>query len=234
MKSLNCWAFLLSITLLACAVCNKFSKKRTLLLTILFTLFINQIVVSQIEQNDITTTYSKKLQEKRDSIVLLYEQKSKHKFLTLLPSVSYDALNKSFNIGFSLTALSNYYQQTKRNKIQLAQLELRLNEKLDNDLDKLNLEVQNFHINYITLKNSIDLFQIDFDLFLISQGKYNNNEITTEEFLKLKKSFLSKKNALNTSVLELHLIATKIKLKTKSDELTSSLLILTNSINKYD
>ena len=171
---------------------------------------------------------------KIDSTLNQYKEKGKYKYLNLLPQVSYDALNNSFNVGFSLTGLSNYYQQKKRNKIQLAQLEARLKEKLDNDLEKLNLKIEAFNVDYTVLKNSIDLFKIDFDLFEISKGKYKNNEITTEEFLKLKQAFLHKKNSLKTSLLKLELKAKAIFLKTKSDLLKKSLNILSNSINNYD
>lgn len=178
--------------------------------------------------------FEKERLQKIDSTLNQYKEKDKYKYLNLLPQVSYDALNNSFNVGFSLTGLSNYYQQKKRNKIQLAQLEARLKDKLDNDLEKLNLKIEAFNVDYTVLKNSIDLFKIDFDLFQISKGKYKNNEITTEDFLKLKQAFLHKKNSLKTSILKLELKAKAISLKTKSDLLKKSLNILSNSINNYD
>jgi hypothetical protein len=178
--------------------------------------------------------YEKERLKKIDSTLNQYKEKDKYKFLNLLPRVNYDVLNSSFSISFSLIGLSNYYQQKKRNKIQLAQLEVSLKDKLANDLEKLNLKIEAFDVDYIVLKNNIDLFKIDFDLFQISKGKYKNNEITTEEFLKLKKAFLHKKNSLKTSLLKLKLKAKAISLKIKSDSLTKSLNILSNSINNYE
>ena len=171
---------------------------------------------------------------KIDSTLKLYKDKNKYKYLNLLPHVNYNLSNNSFNVGFSLTGLSNYYQQKQRNKIQLAQLEVRLKEKLDNDLEKLNLKIEAFNIDYITLKNSINLFKIDFDLFEISKGKYANNEITTEDFLKFKQTFLYKKNNLKKNLLKLQLKAKTISLKTKSDLSQKSLSILSNLINHYE
>ena len=179
-------------------------------------------------------SFKRKENLKIDSILTSFKNSKEHQYLNLLPQVSYDALNNSFNVGFSLSGLANYYQQRKRNKIELAQLELSLNERLSNDLDKLNLEIENFNIDYEILKNQIDLFKLDFDLFQISKGKYQNNEITSEDFLKLKKSFLTQKNSLKTNVLRLGLKAKSIELKTKSDTYSVSLIILTKTINNYD
>ena len=71
-------------------------------------------------------------------------------------------------------------------------------------------------------------------MFQISKGKYQNSENTTEDFLKLKHEYLTKKNSLKTGVLKLKIKALKIKAKTKSDTLEVSLNILSNSINNYD
>tara|TARA_B110000116_G_C16648756_1_gene496319 strand:+ start:328 stop:822 length:495 start_codon:yes stop_codon:yes gene_type:complete len=133
---------------------------------------------------------------KNDSIVSLYQEKSKHKYLNLLPNVSYNPLENSFNIGISFSGLSNYYQQKQRNKIQLAQLSFNLEHKLQADYDKLILEVDQFNIDFQAYKNKIELLEIDKDLFQISQGKHNNGELPTEEFLIFKKNYLVKKKLL--------------------------------------
>ena len=179
-------------------------------------------------------TYKKNREFKNDSVLNSFSQKDKFKVLNILPSISYNALNNAFSVGFSLSGLSNYYQQKQRNKIEIARLKQALNENLTNDLDKLNIDIEAFKMDYQILKNQIDLFQFDFDLFQISKGKYKNSEITSEDFLKLKKDFLAKKNSLKTSVLKLRLKALKIEQKTKSDVENTSLNILNNSINNYD
>jgi hypothetical protein len=176
----------------------------------------------------------KKGLQKIDSIILLHKIEQKKPWLNLLPNINYDFQNQSVNIGISLNTFSNFYQQKERNKIELAKYENSLKERLYNDLEKINLEIEKFKIEKIVLAYNFNLFKIDFDLFQISKGKYSNNEITSEDFLKLKKNYISKKNSLKTNVLKLKLKAFKIALKTKSDTLQVSLNILSNSINNYD
>ena len=178
--------------------------------------------------------YKKSLEIKNDNVIKKFEQKNNLKWLSILPSFNYDIDNQSFNVGISFSNFSRYYQQKSRNKIQLAQLETRLEEKLSNDLEKLELKIESFKIDYDILKNKIDLFKFEFDLFQISKGKYANNEITSEEFLSLKITYLTKKNNLKNSLLKLQLKAKAIQQKTKSDTLLVSLNILSNSINNYD
>jgi hypothetical protein len=172
--------------------------------------------------------------KKIDSIVNSYKLKNKYRYLNLLPNVSYDAFNNAFNVGFSLTGLANYYQQKQRNKIQLAQLENRLKEKLDNDIDKINLEIQEFHYDLIILENEVELFKIDADLFKITQGKYNNKEITTEEYLKLKRSYLKAKHILKSKTFKLHLKADAIKQKTGDNKLVVFVKELEDKIKRLD
>lgn len=170
---------------------------------------------------------------KNDSIIKSFENSNKGKVLNLLPNISYDALNNSFNVGFSLNGLANFYQQKQRNKIELAKLEQVLDDRLQRDLDALELKKEAFTVDYMLLENKIELFKMDFDLFQISKGKYENNEITSEEYIKLKKSYLTGKNSLKTGVLRLKIKALAIEQKTKSDALGASLEILTNQINLY-
>lgn len=178
--------------------------------------------------------YKTSLKNINDKILSNYSDKNSKKWLSILPSINYDIDSQTFNVGISFSNFSRYFQQKQRNKIQLAQLEARLEEKMSNDLEKLELKIEAFKIDYDILKNKIDLFKFQFDLFQISKGKYANNEITSEEFLTLKIDYLTKKNSLKTSLLKLQLKATAIQLKTKSDTLTVSLNILSNSINNYD
>lgn len=202
-----------------------------ILRTIFYVISFTFISISYSQQ---ISDYSKTQSDKIDSIVNSYSQKDKFKVLNFLPNVSFDALNNSFNVGFSLNGISNYYQQKKRNKIELAKLEQSLKERLEKEIEQIEIEIQSFQISYSTLSSEIELFQMDFDLFQISKGKYENKEISIEDFLKLKKAFVYKKNSLKTDVLKLSLSASKIEQKTKSDVLTKSLVVLTNSINNYD
>lgn len=165
--------------------------------------------------------------KKIDSVLEIYKTKDKYKYLNLLPSVNYDLLNNSFNVGFSLNGLSNYYQNKRRNKIELKKLETTLKANLSEEIQRKKEKTEAFKIELEILKNEINLFKIDFDLFQISKGKYKANEITTEEFLKLKKAYFSKKNSLKTKYLR-----QKIKLQNilfEKENLTKDL----NQIFKY-
>jgi hypothetical protein len=179
-------------------------------------------------------SFKESLKIKNDSIIQSFKDSDKGKILNLLPQVSYDALNNSFNVGFSLNGLANFYQQKQRNKIELAKLESILADRMEKEVDKLEIKTEQFKIDYLLLANKIELFKYDFDLFQISKGKYENKEITSEEFLKLKQSYLIKKNSLKTDVLKLNIKALAIAQKTKSDTLQMSLNILSNSINNYN
>lgn len=179
-------------------------------------------------------SFKESLKIKNDSIIQSFKDSDKGKILNLLPQVSYDALNNSLSVGFSLNGLANFYQQKQRNKIELAKLESILAERMEKEVDNLEIKTEQFKIDYLLLANKIDLFQFDFDLFQISKGKYENKEITSEEFLKLKQSYLIKKNTLKTDVLKLKIKALAIAQKTKSDTLQMSLDTLSNSINNYN
>ena len=183
---------------------------------------------------DVLQKYDSILKYRNNLTLNQFSEKNSLKWLSIIPSLNYDIDSETFNVGISFSNFSRYYQQKQRNKIQLAQLETRLEEKLSNDLEKLELRIESFKIDYDILKNKIDLFKFEFDLFQISKGKYSNNEITSEEFLTLKINYFTKKNNLKNSLLKLELKAKAIQQKTKSDTLLVSLIILSNSINNYD
>ena len=178
--------------------------------------------------------FKQSLASKNDSIIEIYNQKNKYKYLSLIPSVSYDALNNSVNVGLNLSNLSNYFQQRHRAKIETERLKVQLEEKAQRELEKLETEIEDFRINFLILENRINLFSIDSDLYKIQKGKYENAEITIEDFLVKKKSFLSAREELKIEVLKLQNKASIISKKTKSDTLTVSLDILSNSINLYN
>ena len=180
------------------------------------------------------SNFEKEEIKKIDKTLELYEDKNKYKYLVLLPSLNYDPLQKSFTIGFSLNGLSNYIQQRKRNKIQLKQLEISLKENLKKETEKISFEIESFDIEKNSIKESLIIFDLDHKLFAINKGKYNNSEISTEDFLKLKQQYLKQKLLLKSRLYKLQLNAKKIESKIKSDTLTVSLKFLSNSINNYE
>lgn len=200
---------------------------------LIFPLFFTVSAMAQSASPELVK-YEETRKIKIDSTLELYELKDGLQYLNLMPTVSYDALNQSFNVGVNFSNFANYFQQKQRNKIELATLETRLNDRLAGDLDKLNLEIEQMKIDAILLEDAIELFEIENDLFSIAQGKYDNSEISTEEFLKLKKSYLSQKKSITSTYLRLQMKAKKIALKTESDTLAVSLSKFSNLINNYN
>jgi hypothetical protein len=60
-----------------------------------------------------------------------------------------------------------------------------------------------FQADLNSLENEALVFEIDLQLYEISRGKYKNAEITTEDFLKLKKVYLTRKNSLKNKLSKL-------------------------------
>jgi len=215
-------------------MCN-IQTQKCLIFSTLFLMTSFSFCFSQNIKNDsLLKDFISFREHENDSIIKLFEFNKKHQYLTLLPSVSYDALNNSFNVGISFSNFANYFQQQKRNKIELARLEVSLKQNLDAEIEKINLSIEDFKIELNALISQSELFDIEVSLFEINKGKYSNNEITSEDFLKIKKTFLQKKHNLKNSLLKLRLKAYSIDLKTKSEALSASLILLTNSINNYD
>jgi hypothetical protein len=154
--------------------------------------------------------------KKIDSTMQLYETQQKKTWLNLVPNLNYDLKNKSFNIGFSINSLSLFYQQKQRNEIELAKLNESLISKLETNTNRLSLIYEQFEYEKETLKRNINIYKIDFDLFQISKGKYKNGEIATEDFLKLKKSYLKQQNQIQLQLFKLKKIANKIYEKEKN------------------
>lgn len=205
-------------------------KKKIPYIFILFLTLISQLNA----QNFDIQKWDLHQQKKIDSIIQVFEDSKSLKFLSLAPSVSYDAFNNSFSVGISLSSLSNYFQQRKRNKIQLARLEAQLLAEKRKLSNSILLDLQKFKAAKIAFQNSLPIYEIDKKLFAISKGKYKNNEITTADFLRLKKDFLQKTNELKTELQRLKIQAKKFELQTKSEALTASLLIFTNLIPNND
>ncbi len=94
----------------------------------------------------------------------------------------------------------------------------------------MELQIEQFNFDYKSLENAIKLQQIDKDLFEISKGKYNNSEISIEEFLKFKKIYIISVNSLKTKLYTLQLQAIILQKKTKNDSFRESILVLSNLI----
>lgn len=206
-----------------------------MLYVIVFMFFFIKKTNSQNQTNLNSNTYIFENSQKKkiDSTINYYSKNQKSIWLNLLPSFNYDLQNQTFNVGISLNSLAQFYQQKQRNKIEIAKLQQVLITKLNNNLDKLNLEIEKFYFQYQNLQSKLEIFKIDFNLFLITQGKYNNSEITTEQYFKLKKSYLTNKKSLDNEFFKLKYSAQKIKLKSKNQKFLDTIFVLKNQINKY-
>ena len=140
-----------------------------------------------------------------DSILKQYEEDKNLQFLALAPSVGYDPLDNSFNIGFNLSNLTNYIQTRRRNKIEISRLKVQLEEKAireneikareEENLKKAFLEFQLNFQSYLIDAMNIDIW---YQLHQISQGKHTAGDITTEDFLRSKLQFSNQfKNLYN-------------------------------------
>lgn len=126
---------------------------------------------------------------KNDSILIQFQEKDDLKYLALLPTVGYDALNSSFTIGFNISQFSNYLQTRRRNRIEIAQLETLLNSRSLERIEKIAAREEKYLIDYQQFELLLISLQIQEQLFEISQGKYKSNEISTEQFLSSKLAF---------------------------------------------
>ena len=79
---------------------------------------------NQTDLKSITYDFEISQKKKIDSTINFYSIKQKKSWLNLLPSFNYDLDSHTFNVGVSLNSLASFYQQKKRNKIELAKLEM--------------------------------------------------------------------------------------------------------------
>lgn len=189
---------------------------------------------SQINSKSITYDFENSQKIKIDSTINFYSNQQKKSWLNLLPSFNYNLKNQSFNVGISLNSFAQFYQQKQRNKIEVAKLEQTLNTRFETKLEKLNLSIEKFFFDYEILKNKIEIFKVDFDLFHITKGKYTNSEITTEQFLQHKKTFLINKKHLKSEFFKLQFSAKKINIISKNTSILDSIIVLKNKIKIYE
>ncbi len=131
-----------------------------------------------------------------ESILAQFDEDRKLQYLALAPNINYDALNNSFNIGISVSNLTNYFQTRHRNRIEKARLKVQLEEKAFReeiqaaaDLEKANINILEFQAafqEYIIQALNFDIYT---QLYQIQQGKHQAGDITTEDFLRQKLSF---------------------------------------------
>lgn len=141
------------------------------------------------ERNIVFTEIDKSKSQKIDSLIAFNTDKNKLQYLALLPSINYDFFENSFNVGISLSNLSNFYQTKQRNKIELERLKFQLIEKKENDLFELEKEYELIQDTYEILKLELDNTTLTTEIFNLKKAQYENNKITLEEWLNEQKNY---------------------------------------------
>ena len=127
--------------------------------------------------------------QKIDSLIGFNSDKNKLEYLAVLPSINYNFLDNTFNVGVSLSNLANFYQNKQRNKIELEKLKFQLTEKKENDLFELEKEYELILDTYEVLKLELDNTTLTKEIFNLKKAQYENNKITLEDWLNVQKNF---------------------------------------------
>jgi hypothetical protein len=151
-------------------------------------LFLNGIFVFGQNKNTILYEVEKSKNQKIDSLIGFNTDKNKLEYLAVLPTVNYNFLDNTFNVGVSLSNLANFYQNKQRNKIELERLKFQLTEKKENDLFELEKEYELIRDTYEVLKLELDNTTLTIEIFNLKKAQYENNKITLEEWLNVQKN----------------------------------------------
>ncbi|TRX01658.1 hypothetical protein FNW12_16935 [Flavobacterium gawalongense] len=141
------------------------------------------------DKNPLLSEIEKNKNKKIDSLISFNTDKNKLQYLAVLPSINYDFLDKTFNVGISLSNLSNFYQNKQRNKIELEKLKFQLIEKKENDLFELEKEYELIQDTYEVLKLELENTTLTKEIFNLKKAQYENNKITLEDWLNVQKNF---------------------------------------------
>ena len=151
-------------------------------------LFLHSIYFIGQNSNPYFNELDKIKSQKIDSLISFNTDKNKLKYLALLPSVNYDFLNNKFNLGISISNLSNFYQNKQRNKIELERLKFQLLEKKENYFFQLEKEYELIQDTYELLSLELNNTTLTTEIFNLKKAQYENNKINLEEWLNVQKN----------------------------------------------
>ncbi len=137
--------------------------------------------------------YEEAQDQKIDSLIYFNTETNKFQYLALLPSINYNFLDKTFNVGISVSNLSSFYQNKQRNKIELEKLKFQLIEKKENDILALEREYELLIDSYDILKLELENSSLTNEIFLLKKAQYENNKINLEEWLNVQKIYQARK-----------------------------------------
>ena len=139
-------------------------------------------------KNSVLSELEKYKNQKIDSLIGFNSDKNKLEYLAVLPSINYNFLDNTFNVGVSLSNLASFYQNKQRNKIELERLKFQLTEKKENDLFELEKEYELIRDTYEVLKLELDNTTLTKEIFNLKKAQYENNKITLEDWLNVQKN----------------------------------------------
>lgn len=143
----------------------------------------------------------------------------------LLPSISYSQ-NSGLNIGFSLSNISNFAQQKRRNEIEIQRYQLQLEQARTADSIRTADAHAKIDADLDLLLADIHVLKIYEQLQEIYHGQYSANEISTEVYLQKQISIQRARSSVLLKLKRLHLRA--IKSGYPSIKILDSLLLLEN------
>jgi len=197
-------------------------KKTKIIFLILISHFSNDII----SQDSIFYNFKKLQLQKIDSVINFNTEKNKYKYLALMPSISYDALNSSVNVGVSISNLSNYFQQKQRNKIELEKLRFQLLEKQEKEIENLTNKYELLLNEFDFVKIEIQNSKIEDEIFNLKKEQYDHNKLTLEEWLMIQKNYQNASLLIFTKRKNLITKMKQFELKTKNSCFTQELKAL--------
>ncbi len=138
-------------------------------------------------------TIEKNQDQRIDSLINFNTEKNKLQYLAVLPSVNYNFLENTFNLGISFSNLSTFYQNRHRNKIELQKLKFQLIERKERNISALEKEHESLIDSYDILKLESENFSLTKEIFLLKKAQYENNKIDLEAWLNVQKNYQDKK-----------------------------------------
>ncbi|MDR2440583.1 MAG: TolC family protein [Planctomycetaceae bacterium] len=145
----------------------------------------------QIETLDSLTAQIRSNHEKdTEEAVALFKNLKDYKWLHLLPVLGYNVYTHSPEVSISVSQWISFKTGKDAKKYQIEQIKLTARQ----DLEKKTYELRTSYAQLTKLLNELEIrhaaLQINAQIFEIEQKKHENTEITTEEFLTKKRSYL--------------------------------------------
>ena len=205
-------------------------KKKTFLIVLLSTIIYSQ------SQPLIDFETSKKNEFNQKIEIYEKEKNNWSKYLSLAPTVNYNAINKSLSVGLNLSNYSRWIIQEKRNKIELEKLKLDFRNNLDLEINLLELNYFKIQSNIEIIKQELKSLVLINELFLIKKKKFEKNQINLETWILEKQKYLSVQHSIDNKIRISEIEINNYLQKTKTSEEipeVSILKSLSSNLKKY-